>query len=105
MRAGSLKHKIEFISMKSGRDDYGSPTQIPESFEMAWSNIIPISGSEKYMSNQRYSESTHKIKCRYIPGIDTKMSIKYGDRTFDIISVINVGERSKELEIIAKEIL
>ena len=40
---------------------------------------------------------------RYFPDITEDMKIMFGLRVLDIVSVLNIGERNTELQIIAKE--
>jgi hypothetical protein len=40
---------------------------------------------------------------RYIAGLLPTMKIAWGDRMFEIISIINVAERNKEIVIMATE--
>ena len=44
-----------------------------------------------------------RIIIRYLSGIVPKMRVKYGSRIFDILSVINVSERNRELQLMCRE--
>ena len=105
MRNGNLRHKIEFMSISEVQDEFGGTTSAEVSLAFAMAEIRPISGGERFMSNQIFAEATSQIKCRYIAGITPKHKIKFGDRTFDIIDAQNKDERNIELFIIAKEIV
>jgi len=74
-----------------------------QDFAKIWASITPISGKESWANNQKYFEATHKIYTRYIPGVNTKMRIVCKGREMEILSVLNVSERDRELLIIAKE--
>ena len=104
MRTGSLRHKIEFIAITEVQDEFGGTTAGETTIFYAMAEIRPISGGERFMSNQIFAEATSQIKCRYVAAITPKHKIKFGTRTFDIIDVQNKDERNIELFIIAKEI-
>ena len=40
---------------------------------------------------------------RYLSGIVPKMRVKVGSRIFDILSIINVDERNRELQLMCRE--
>lgn len=71
--------------------------------------IKPIRGDEYYNARQIKSIVTHKITMRYITlsdGTRIKQSnsrIKFGDRIFNIESVINLMERNIDLELMVVE--
>ena len=43
------------------------------------------------------------IIIRYLSGIVPKMRVKFGSRIFDILSVINVKESNRELQLMCRE--
>lgn len=105
MRAGAMRHKIEFVTIAETQDAYGSAIEAEVHHSYAMAEIKPISGGEKFMSNQLFAKATSQIRCRYVAGVTPKHKIKFGSRTFDIIDSQNEDERNKKLFIIAKEIV
>lgn len=104
MRSGRLRHTIEIVSIGEIRDDMGGFTEGETLLAEMRAEIKAISGNEKFMANQRYSEATSQIRCRYVSGVSTKCKIRFGSRTFDIVDAQNRDEKNVELIIIAKEI-
>ena len=104
MRVGTLRNKIEFLAISEGQDETGGFNEVQTHFAYSMAEIKPVSGNEKFVSNQVFSEATCQIRCRYVAGITTKHKIKFGDRKFDILNPQNKDERGIELYIIAKEI-
>lgn len=105
MRSGTLRHKIEFVTIGEIRDEFGGSSDGETSFTFAMAEIKPISGGERFMSNQLFAEATSQIRCRFVAGVTRKHKIKFGTRTFDILDVQNKEEKNIELFIVAKEIL
>lgn len=98
MRAGKLNKLITIQAEPTERDTFGQRTgdwtavytDVPASIE-------PIQGSEKYAANQFNAETSHLISIRHEGRTVTPLHrVKYGERYFEIISVINVGERNRE---------
>jgi len=103
MRAGSLRNKISIQMLTSSRDSFGEEIYAWSDFKVVNALILPISGKESFLSNQSFATVSHKIRVRYISGVVPSMRILFDSREFNIISSINIGERNKELEILAVE--
>lgn len=68
-----------------------------------WANVSPMSEREYEEAQKLREETTYKITTRYFPDITEDMKIMFGVRVLDIVSVLNIGERNTQLQIIAKE--
>lgn len=104
MRVGVLRHRIEFITISEVQDEMGGFSEAESSLCFAMASITPVSGNEKFIANQMFTEATALIRCRFISGVTTKHKIKFGSRSFDILNAQNKDERNIELLIIAKEL-
>lgn len=105
MRSGNLKHKIDFLELIETKNSFGEIENTFALFKYAYSSIVPTSAKEYFASGQTNAQATHKIELRYLSGITPSMQIVYGSRKFEIISIINVREMNKTLQIIATEII
>ena len=58
--------------------------------------VRPVSGKELTIAEQQGSTVSHNIEIRYLPGVtlNPTMCFVYDNRTFNIVSVINVDERN-----------
>ncbi len=65
--------------------------------------IDPLKGFERLRSMQLEAPVSHKITMRYRNDVTAKNRLLFGTRLFNIRAAINVGERSKWLEIMADE--
>lgn len=105
MRAGSLNKKIVFQENSSTKNNLGEVISSKIDVVIIWASIQTISGKEQYLSNQNYATLSHKIRCRYSNKINQKQTIKYKDREFKILAVLNIFEQNKELEILVEEVI
>ena len=107
--AGRMRHRIRFERFDGTRDAYGDPlTEEGENWTPVvtlWGSVDPVSGREFYAAEQSQSEVTHKIRCRYYPGLQTEMRIVCAGRIFQVISIIDWEERHESLLIMAKELV
>jgi SPP1 family predicted phage head-tail adaptor len=104
MRAGPLRHRVEIrIKDETIRDRIGGQSVRWRTLARVMAQITPISGGEQLRSAQVDSKTTHRIWMRYRDGITSKHQILYGNRQFNIRSVINRDERDRMLEIMCEE--
>lgn len=104
-----FNHHITFQAYNGDTDIYGDVrTDIDENWidvRSVWASIDPISGKEFYAAEQSQSTVSHKIRCRYVPGIVSAMRISCKGRLFHIHSVINWGERNEDLLMMCEELV
>jgi SPP1 family predicted phage head-tail adaptor len=103
MRIGKLRHKITIQEYSAARDSFGAETEGWNDKASVFASITPISGKEYFASQQLNAEVTTKITIRYLEGITPKMRVVFGDRIFEIVSVLNFEERNVELNLMCKE--
>jgi SPP1 family predicted phage head-tail adaptor len=69
-----------------------------------WSPLFTLRAATESQAGREFAaakainaEITEVFRCRWHPGITSKMRVKHGDRTLDITAVINVENRSREM--------
>jgi SPP1 family predicted phage head-tail adaptor len=65
--------------------------------------VAPMSGRELLAAEAVQSSLTHSVSIRYFAGLKPSMRIKYGDRLFDIQSVIDEDERHRTMTLLCVE--
>ena len=105
MNAGSLRHRITIQSVTETEDTFGGTTEVWGTHATVWASIEPLSGRELLQAQQVQAEVTHRVRCRYVSGVTSKMRVLYGARYFNIITPINPEERNRELALMCKELI
>jgi len=104
MNAGSLRNKAEIQTLGSTPNGYGEVEEGDFSkFKDVWCSIVPIKGNESFLSNADFSKTTHKIRIRYLAGVNASMRLLWQGRYFNFMNTRNIGERFKQIEILAWE--
>lgn len=103
MKIGKLRHRVTIERVTVTQDTDGSAIETWTPFATVQASIEPISGREYTAAQSTQAEMTHRIRLRHLPGVTPKMRINYGAHTFDILSVINISERNRELELVCSE--
>lgn len=65
--------------------------------------VVPMSGREYEESQKIRAETTYKISTRFFRHITSDMRILYDNREFEIISILDLGGKHDELQIVAAE--
>jgi len=105
MNSGRLRHKCWIKEPTHANDGYGGITTSWGTATVCWASIEPLRGREWIESGMENSEVTLRMRMRYTAGITPTMRVIFGDRTFEIVSVMNPSERNRELELMLKELV
>lgn len=65
--------------------------------------IWPVSANEATRSGQLSMDITHRIRVRYRRDIKGSWRLKFGERYFNIVSIINPNTANRSLDILCKE--
>jgi SPP1 family predicted phage head-tail adaptor len=68
-----------------------------------WAALWPTSANEITAANATVMVVSHRIRIRYRSVLKASWRIKYGNRYFNIVSIINQNETNEFLDIMAKE--
>lgn len=105
----NLRHRIDIQRRSVATDEHG---QQLKAWETVWhipAAIEPIStsltsaGKEVDTAQASNYEFSHKVTIRYVPGLDVKMRVLYGDRIFAIHAIQNIEERNRVIYLLCKE--
>jgi SPP1 family predicted phage head-tail adaptor len=108
---GELRHRVTFQRNIPSRDQFGASNPNWEDFVTVWGRIEPLSGQERFVSQQLYPESNTRITVRGQVGAmlvnaqspDVTMRAVYRGRNFDLVNFSDVDERRIETSITAIE--
>jgi SPP1 family predicted phage head-tail adaptor len=105
MRAGDLDKRGTIQYPAKSKDSFGEDIETWTDLVTVWCSIEPVSGSEKWLQQERISEANYKIKMRYRANVKPTMRMKYKNRYFQFLAVLNLYEDCKELILPAKEVI
>lgn len=88
---------------KERKSGYGSSRPFWKKFAEVRASVEPLQGREYFSGPFQMGENIVRVRIRYIEGVTRKMRIRYGNRVFDIYSVIDSMESHRELQLMCKE--
>lgn len=103
MDIGRMNKRISFYKWETKENELKQEEQGLVKVKEVWASVEPTRGREYQEAQRVRPELTYKITTRYHRELTSDMFIKYKEREFNIISIINVKERNEMLEIICTE--
>lgn len=104
MEAGRLRHSVEIQAPTTTYGADNSPTHTFATVATRKGWIRPLSTKEALAARAQGATFTHACTMRYYSGLTPKHQLKYDGRIFHLDSVLNVGERNFDHELICKEV-
>lgn len=99
-----FRHRLVIQEEKIvGKNELNQPKKEWVTFAVVRGEVDPLRGREYIASKQVQAEITHRVSFRYIKGIKPSMRVKWGDRIFEIESVINPMHQNYEIQLMCKE--
>lgn len=103
-RVGAMRHTVSLERYTEGAPDtYGVRDKSWVAYATVWAEIRPVQGREYFQVMQVQAETTHVVRIRYQDGVRPRDRVVFGDRTFEVESVIAKREIHDEIELICKE--
>ena len=103
IRSGALRHRVTLEAPARTREPGGLVAETWAPVATVWAAIEPLSGSEQLRGMQMTAAVTHRIRTRYRGGVTPAMRVTSRGRVFDVRSVLDEGERHRELVFLAEE--
>jgi SPP1 family predicted phage head-tail adaptor len=104
MRSGYLRHRATIQQKSVTRSATGAEVVTWSTVATVWAAINPMRGAEYVDAAQLRDQVDAKITMRYRSGIIPAMRVTEGGNTWDIISVVNPGQRDALLELMCKAV-
>jgi len=101
---GSLNKRIILQYQTKISDSMGGFTVSWIDACTVFGSLWPVSASEQIQAGQTVMTITHRIRIRYRSVLKASWRIKFGNRYFAIVSIINPNEAGKYLDIMCKEV-
>lgn len=105
IHAGRLTKKLELRAPTETITSGDTVVTYPTVTTYAWAEPVSQAGREFQSAKAVHADVTHVWRIRYYSALTPKYAMKLGTRQFNILSVINVGERNEEMIINSVEVV
>ena len=105
MRAGELRQHVELQVPTRSQNTMNEWIDTFATQATVWGAIQPLSGRLLFSAQQANSEVEGRVVIRYRRDVKPSWRIKFGNRYFKILSIINSQEDKEELQLLYREII
>ncbi len=107
MQAGKLRHRLTIQEKPDPvpQDSYGEEDFTWQEFDVVWGAVEPLRGREFIERKMDGADVTTRIRIRHQDGIKPEMRVVWGSHTYDILSVIEVESRQREIHLMCRELV
>lgn len=100
---GDLNKRITIQAPTRASDGMGNFTESWNDLATVWAAIWPMSANEYKQAMQNVMIVSHRIRIWYRSAFKASWRIKFGNRYFNIVSIINQNEKNEYLDLMCKE--
>ena len=104
MQIGKINKHVTIQAQTKTSDGMGSFTVVWTDLGSTKAAIWPVSANEAIKSEQLITTITHRIRIRYRNVMKSSYRIKFENRYFAIVSIIDPEMRHKWLDLLCKEV-
>jgi SPP1 family predicted phage head-tail adaptor len=100
--AGKLRERVTVQIASGATNTLGETVLTWNNSTAVWASVEGVTARESLGLGQQEISVTHRVKMRYLPGLTQSMRFAWRNRTLEIVSLLERGNRS-EHEIICQE--
>ena len=102
--AGKLRERVTVQIASGATNTFGETVLSWSNSSAVWASVEGVTARESLGMGKQEIGVTHRVRMRYLPGLTQNMRLAWRNRTLDIVSLLEHGNRS-EHEIICQETL
>lgn len=92
---GQMTERVRVEQPTEVRNRFGESVQSWATYAERWASIEELSSREFLSQGQQQTEITHRVRMRYLDGMEPTMRLVWRDRTLEIVSLLEHGNRSR----------
>lgn len=101
--AGQLRHRLNVQAATETRDSFGGVVLTWATIDTVWGSLEAMPQTPAFVGDQVKAITTHRIILRFYDGLTGKHRIMFEGRIFDILSLVDPGERKAFHELVVQE--
>ena len=103
MRLGNLNHLMTLETPTGTPNSFGEVVSAFQPAFQLWVSLEPLSQAERERAAAVQQVTTNRMTCHYQPEISGNCRFRCENRIFDIVSIVDVKELHRELQITVAE--
>ena len=100
-----MRHRLVFQKKTQSQNSFKEWIDSWVDHCTVWGSVRPLAGRRAIEAMQLNADVTGEVRIRYRKEILPTMRISFGDKTLEIVSLVNIEEKNRELLIYYREAL
>lgn len=92
---GRLRERVTIQQATEKRNAIGETVQSWATFAERWASVEGLSSREVLLQGQQKTETSHRVRLRYVDGFTGTMRLLWRGRVLEIASLLEHGNRSE----------
>lgn len=96
---GKLRDRITVQIASGSTNTLGEAVLAWSDSTSVWASVEGVSSREALAAGQQETTITHRVRLRHLPGLTQQMRFAWRNRTLNIISLLEYGNRTEHVAI------
>lgn len=96
---GKLRERITVQIASGSTNTLGETVLAWSDSTSVWASVDGVSSREALAAGQQETTITHRVRLRHLPGLTQQMRFAWRNRTLNIISLLEYGNRTEHVAI------
>jgi SPP1 family predicted phage head-tail adaptor len=96
---GRMRERVTVQIASGATNSLGEQVLTWSSSSSVWASVEGVSAREALEAGQQDTTITHRVRLRYLPGLTQRDRLAWRNRTLNIISLLEYGNRSEHVAI------
>jgi SPP1 family predicted phage head-tail adaptor len=94
---GKLRERVTVQQATESRNAIGETVLAWSTYDTVWASVEGVSSREALDAGKIDIQISHRVRMRYLSGITQNMRLSWRDRTLEIVSLLEYGNRSEHV--------
>lgn len=96
---GKMRERVTVEVASSSTNALGEAVLTWATTSSVWASVEGVAAREALESGKQENSITHRVRLRYLPGLTQQMRFSWRNRTLDIVSLLEYGNRTEHVAI------
>jgi SPP1 family predicted phage head-tail adaptor len=96
---GKLRERVTVQQATETRNAIGETVLAWSTYDTVWASVEGVSSREALDAGKIDIQISHRVRMRYLSGITQNMRLSWRNRTLEIVSLLEYGNRSEHVVI------
>jgi SPP1 family predicted phage head-tail adaptor len=94
---GKLRERVTVQQATESRNAIGETVLAWSAYDTVWASVEGVSSREALDAGKIDIQISHRVRMRYLSGMTQNMRLSWRDRTLEIVSLLEYGNRSEHV--------